>query len=154
MKKRMVYCKAVLFTVLLLIQQAPVYAQATLADYVRAAGLRERFQELAINIADRANWIGTTTRFWYRKSIKGGNQFVLVDAETLDKKPAFDHEKLATSLSAAAGHKYTALKLPFNSLTFVDSEKAIEFVIPDSPGGPPPANRFGPEGTRWKCELS
>jgi dipeptidyl aminopeptidase/acylaminoacyl peptidase len=159
MKKRMDYCKAVLFVGLLLmqtamLQPASIYAQAKLADYERASGLRERLQGLAINIADRANWIGITSRFWYRKSVKDGNQFVLVDAETLEKKPAFDHERLAASLSAAAGQKYTALKFPFNTITFVDNEKAIEFFIADSPNGQPPTSRFGPDGTRWKCELS
>ena len=157
MKKRMVYCKSLLFVGLLLLQQAmlPVaaHAQTTLADYERASGLRERLQGLPINIPDRANWIGTS-RFWYRKSVKDGNQFVLVDADTLEKKAAFDHERLANSLSTASGQKYTALKLPFNTITFVDNEKAIEFFIPDSPNGPPPANRLAPDGTRWKCELS
>jgi dipeptidyl aminopeptidase/acylaminoacyl peptidase len=159
MKKRMHYCKAVLFVGLLVMQQvmllpAPTYAQTTLADYERASGLREKLQGLAINITDRTNWIGTTSRFWYRKSVKDGYQFGLVDAETLEKKPAFDHEKVAASLSTAAGKKYTAPKLPFNSITFVDNEKAIEFFVSDSPNGPPPNARFGSEGTRWRCELS
>ena len=63
--------------------------------------LRNKFQALAVNIPDRVNWIESTSRFWYRKSVKGGNEFVLVDAETLAKKPAFDHERLAAALSAA-----------------------------------------------------
>src|ERR1041385_5082669 len=75
-------------------------AQVTAADYDRAAKLREKYQGLAINIAEPANAIESTSRFWYRKSVKGGSEFVVVDASTLVKKPAFDHERLAASLAA------------------------------------------------------
>ncbi|MDQ3013920.1 MAG: S9 family peptidase, partial [Acidobacteriota bacterium] len=119
------------------------YAQGTLADYERANGLREKYVGLATNLPERANWIGQTSRFWYRKAVKGGNEFVLMDAETLAKKPAFDHERLAAALSAAASEKYTALKLPFVQINFVDNEKAIEFSIQDARGE-----------TRWRCELA
>src|SRR2546428_10565444 len=88
------------------------YAQVTQADYERAAGLRNRFQGLAVNIVERPTWIGKTSRFWYRKAVKGGNEFVLVDEEALTKNPAFDHQKLAASLSATTGRKYTAVTLP------------------------------------------
>src|SRR2546425_5003882 len=104
-----------------------VCAQGTLADYERAANLRKQFEGLAINLPGRANWIEKTNRFWYRKSVKGGHEFVLFDAESLTRKPAFDHEKLAASLSAATAGKYTALDLPFTTLTYVDTEQAIEF---------------------------
>ena len=124
---------------LLLLFPALVLAQGTSADYERANGLREKYNGLAVNLAERANWIEKTSRFWYRKTVQGGNEFVLVDAETLAKKAAFDHERLATSLSAATGEKYTALKLPFNTFNFVDSEKAIEVFADDA---------------RWRCDLA
>ena len=85
-----------------MLSPAVLYAQVTRADYERAAGLRDKLQGLVINAPERANWIGQTSRFWYRKSVKGGAEFALVDAATGAKGPAFDHEKMATSLSAAA----------------------------------------------------
>ena len=115
------------------------HAQGTLADYQRATALRERNQNLVANMPERANWIGDTGRFWYRKAVKGGHEFVVVDAATLAKAPAFDHEKLAGSLSKATGEKYTALKLPFPVITFVDKQQAIEFVA---------------AGSRWKADLA
>ena len=148
----------VVFVVVLVLQsvtlQTVIHAQGTLADYDRATGLRERLQGLAVNVWDRGNWISNTSRYWYRKSVKGGDEFVLVDAQTLEKKPAFDHEKLAASLSAAAAQKYTALKLPFITISFVDNEKSIEFTVGEFPLGP--RANFGPgrEGVRWKCDLS
>ena len=67
----------------LLLAPTIIYAQVTQADYERAANLRDKLQGLAVNAPERANWIGQTSRFWYRKSVKGGAEFVLVNAETL-----------------------------------------------------------------------
>jgi dienelactone hydrolase len=114
-------------------------AQVTPADYQRATGLRAKYQAAAINIAEPATWIDKTPRFWYRKSVKGGHQFLRVDAETLEKRPAFDHEKLASALSKAAGRSYTPVTLPFNSISFRDNEKTLEV-------------RF--ENGTWRCGLS
>ncbi len=126
---------------LLILVCLPVFisAQGKLADYERAAGLRDKVEGLALNIMGRPVWIEKTSRFWYRKTVKGGAEFVVVDAENQSKKPAFDHAKLAASLSSAAGEKYAAVKLPFNTITFVDAEKAIEFEVGDS---------------KWKCDLA
>lgn len=154
---RMRYYTAVLFVGVLLqpmFPQPAAYAQGTLADYERVSGLRLKLQGLAINIPERASWIGSTSRFWYRKSVKGGNEFVLVEAETLTKKPAFDHEKLAASLSTAAGQQYSATRLPFNAITFVDNETAIEFTAGEFPGLFGNFGFGGGEGTRWRCNLS
>ncbi len=123
---------------MLILFPVAIKAQGTLADYERAQSLRNKFQALAINLPERTNWIEKTDRFWYRKYVKGGNEFVLVDAEKLTKDPAFDHAKLAAALSAASGEKYEALALPFTSITFVENEHAIEFIAGDS---------------NWRCDL-
>jgi len=127
---------------LLLLFPAFANAQGTQADYGRAAGLREKFQGLVVNAPERAEWIDKTSRFWYRKSVKGGYEFVLVDAETLAKKTAFDHEKLAAALTTAlppGDNAITALRLPFDEITFVDGERAIE---------------INSRGARWRCDLT
>src|SRR5215813_12682124 len=111
-----------------LLLPAICFAQVTAADYERAAKLRDRFQGLAVNIPEPANAIDNTHRFWYRKAVKGGNEFVLVDADTAARKPAFDQERLAVSLSAAANEKYTAVTLPFNTFQYVDNAAAITFT--------------------------
>jgi dipeptidyl aminopeptidase/acylaminoacyl peptidase len=127
-----------LFVLALLLLTAGASAQITPDDYEIAGRLRERFQGLAVNVPEAVTAIEGTSRFWYRKSVRGGNEFVLVDAETLAKKPAFDHAQLAASLSMAAGGKYTAVTLPFSTFRFVDSERAIEF----SAGG-----------STWRCDV-
>jgi dipeptidyl aminopeptidase/acylaminoacyl peptidase len=126
-------------------------AQGTLADYERAMTLREKYQPLALDVVDQVNWIESTHRFWYRRTIEGGTEFMVVDAETLAKKPAFDHAKLAAAISSAAGGKYTAVKLPFNTFTFVDDEKAIEFTLNGAGGrGAAPGGGRPPA---WRCSL-
>ena len=135
-------------------------AQGTLADYERAQGLRAKSQGLVVGVPGAATWIGDSHHFWYSKAVKGGTEFLLVDAETGSKKAAFDQEKLAAAISKAAGGHYTALALPFapsqggrgggggagrggfgnaGGLTFVDGERAIE---------------FGVNGYLYRCELS
>jgi hypothetical protein len=100
-------------------------AQGTPADYARGEGLRAKYEAAAIEVAGAPSAVGRTHRFWYRKSVRGGDQFVLVDADTQQKQPAFDHEKIAQALSRAANGAYTALKLPFNSVVFTDDGDAF-----------------------------
>ena len=115
-------------------------AQGTRADYDRALKLRETFQNLSTDIADPGSWIADSTHFVYRKSLSGGRQqFLLVDATTALKQPAFDHARLADSLSKASGVAYTPEKLPFTSVKFIDGGKAMEYA----------AGEF-----QWKTDLS
>jgi dipeptidyl aminopeptidase/acylaminoacyl peptidase len=105
----------------------------TEADYQRANSMRTKVQALALNVTGPMNWIGATDRFWYRKSVAGGSVFMVMNAATLEKSAAFDHDKLA----AALGEKYTGLTLPFTEFTFVD-DHAIQFVM---------------TGSNWRCDL-
>src|SRR5262245_47491733 len=130
----------ILVLVLLLVPAAWAQrAQLTPDDYARANAVRTKFQGLAVNLPEPARAIEKTSRFWYRKSVKGGNEFVVVDAETLVKRPAFDHEKLASSLAAATNEKIGPLTLPLQTFSFIDNERAISFVQGSS---------------IWRCELS
>ena len=124
-----------------LLTPLPATPQGTLADYARSNSLGERLQGLVVDIAERPTWIGETTRFWYRKTVEGGHNFLLVNAETRTRAPAFNHERLASTLSALpafADDTITAIDLPFNRIEFTDDEQAIEFVA---------------ENLAWQCDL-
>lgn len=108
-------------------------AQGTLADYARAEKLRTTYQGLAIDIAGPATTIGRTHRFWYRKAVRGAERFVVVDADTQQRQPAFDHEKIAAALSKATGNSYKATALPFNTLTFTQDGSAFTVNVDGSP---------------------
>jgi dipeptidyl aminopeptidase/acylaminoacyl peptidase len=114
-------------------------AQVTPADYDRALGLRERWMYLTEGLADPVTWVDDTSRFYYRKTVKGGFEFVMVDAQTLQKRPAFDQERVATALSQATGTKYTGSRLPFDSFQFSNGERAIEVNFSE---------------TGWTCRLT
>jgi dipeptidyl aminopeptidase/acylaminoacyl peptidase len=130
-------------------------AQGTLADYQRAMTLRDKYDGLAIHVADAPRWIGETTRFYYRRTVKGGHEWMLVDSATKEQRPAFDHARLAEAVAAATKRKATAVELPFNNFTFVDNEKSIEFTL-GAPGGR--GARGGGPGAAgdvppWRCSL-
>jgi dipeptidyl aminopeptidase/acylaminoacyl peptidase len=118
---------------LTLLVPALLSAQGTAADYQRSTGLRQKYQGLLVDAPEAPNWIDSTSRFWYRKAVRGGNQFVLVDATTGTKAPAFDHQRLATSLGTATGRTYTAITLPFTAITFADGGRRIDVTV-DSGG--------------------
>ena len=119
----------------------PLAVRAQPADYARAESVRDRIDGLVVDAPEPANWIGATTRFWYRKSMAGGNAFVLVDAATLERKPAFDHAAIASALGAATGRSFTATTLPFAVVSFARDERSIDFAIPG-------------DSVRWSCTIA
>jgi hypothetical protein len=108
-------------------------AQGTPADYARAEKLRATYESLAVDIVGPATAIGRTHRFWYRKAVRGAEQFVVLDADTQERQPAFDHEKIAAALSKATGNSYTATALPFNTLAFTPDGSAFTVNVEGSP---------------------
>jgi dipeptidyl aminopeptidase/acylaminoacyl peptidase len=117
---------------------AALHAQGTPADYARADSFVARARGIVAGVADEPSWIGATGRFWYRTSVAGGTRFVVVDPARRRRAPAFDHARLALALRAATHDSATALTLPFDRFTFVDKERALEFVLRDS---------------TWRCSL-
>ncbi len=134
--------RSISILVVLLAVSAAVSAQGTLADYERADALQAKFQAAVINMPGAPNWIGRSNRFWYSRTLRDGSEIIRVDADTLEQRPAFDHERMAASLSAASGQKFTAIKLPLGgqaNLVFTDDEQKITFTAASS---------------RWECQLS
>ncbi len=123
----------------LVLLSASAAAQITPADYERAQGLREQYEALAIGVPDPPTWIGTTHRFYYRRSRAEGFEFITVDADTRQKQASFDHARLAESLSKAVNRGYTAWRLPFQTFTFNEALSAIDLTI---------------DGARWTCVLA
>jgi dipeptidyl aminopeptidase/acylaminoacyl peptidase len=143
---------------------ATARAQGTVADYQRADSFAARARNLVTGVADQPSWIGQTARFWYRRSVAGGHQFVVVDPERRRKAQAFDHHRLARALAAARKDTVTAVTLPFNRFTFVNGERAIEFALSDSTwrcalrdyacenvGPVPPRDDRGRSGVPWSA---
>ncbi|MGH9408932.1 MAG: hypothetical protein ACRD1V_05720, partial [Vicinamibacterales bacterium] len=131
--------KRLLLFLVIVLAAPTVYAQGTQADYERALGLRKQYEALVGNVTDAPHWIGTTHRLWYRRTITGGHDFILADADAHTKNPAFDHARIAAALTTAIGKPYSALDLPFNAFDFVDGERGIQFAA---------------AGNTWRCSLA
>lgn len=124
--------------VALSLSPASTRAQGTAADYARAESVRPRLDGLVMDAVDTVGWIGNTSRFWYRKSVKGGTTFMLADVATKEKKPAFDHGRIAVSLENATNRKISPTALPFAALQFSNDETSMEVRI---------------ETVRYQCTL-
>jgi len=137
-------------------------AQGTIPDYLRATGLRDKYDGLVVDAIETPRWIERTNRFWYRKTVKGGHQFLLVDADVATKAPAFDHVRLAAALESALGRPVTPVTLPFSVFEFTNSGRDIQFLVSDAPGGRGGATGgrgrgdgplFPPGTPTWRCSL-
>jgi dipeptidyl aminopeptidase/acylaminoacyl peptidase len=121
----------------------------TADDYSRA----ERFMgynttPLVFRNTVRPSWLGRPAtgtgndkddRFWYRVNVPGGAEFVFVDPARALKEPAFDHGRVAASLSVANKATYTALTLPFNDFDYTADLAALEFSVAKQ---------------RWRCDRA
>ncbi len=108
------YLSAVAVAALTLALTSTAMAAApTVSDYERSIGLRDAWVGFAQNIAEPGHWIDGTHKYVYRRTVPGGFEFVMLDADTQSKAPAFDHDRLAASFSRAMSKPYTGLKLPF-----------------------------------------
>ncbi len=86
------------------------------------------------------HWFQGDLRFWYRNDLReGAKEFILVNAETGKREPAFDHAKLAASLSQAAGESFKPDTLPFSSIEFVHDSQSLQFEA---------------AGKTWECDLA
>ncbi|MFC1555244.1 DPP IV N-terminal domain-containing protein [candidate division KSB1 bacterium] len=74
----------------------------------------------------------------YRKTVPGGNEFVLVNPEDGTKTSPFDQERLAGALSDVTGTDYEAISLPFTQFEFADNGNSITFET---------------RGMKYKCDL-
>jgi hypothetical protein len=90
-------------------------------------------------------------RFWFRKTLPGGQLWLNVDAAHGAKEPLFDHQRLAIELGIRTGNEYTPLDLPLadpaaqfvvkydgSNAYIQEGAMAIEFIL---------------GGMHWRCDL-
>jgi hypothetical protein len=117
-------------------------------DYARAERfLAQHTTPLVSGVPGRPTWL-PDGRFWYRVSVAGGAEFILVDPARRRRAPAFDHARLAEALSAATGRSIEAAALPFQRFDLSrDGRTLTVSVTPSAPMAPPG------DGGRWRCDL-
>lgn len=100
----------------------------TAADYQRAEKMMGyNTRQLVDRDSIRPNWLAGD-RCWYRILTSRGSEFVLVEPARGTRAAAFDQQKLAAALSAAAGKKYDAYRLPFKTFSYSPDGKSILFA--------------------------
>ncbi len=99
------------------------------ARYERARALfhGQGSKSISFNSIVYPHWIGDSDHFWYKRDLRNGHQYRLVDAATANNKVAFDHDVLARSLARASGEKVDADNLPLGDLDITLSPLAFTF---------------------------
>jgi len=115
------------------------FAQGTAADYERAGRLKAKYEAAVIDVSGPATWIGNTHRFWYRKLSRTMYIYMIFDADTSQKNAAFDHEKIAASLSKLTGNTYKAQDLQLAQLRFDNAVTSFNASV---------------DGTAVRCTIS
>ena len=109
-------------------------------SYQRADSQRQSATSLAFKLKVTPHWYDNDRHFWYRNDLANGvKEFIDVDTARGHRTLAFDHARLAESLSRTSGATYSASKLPFASIEFSDDRKSMTFDV---------------DGKQWKCDLS
>ena len=74
-------------------------------DAARAANLRKLVGGKVLNENIYVQWMKDESHLWFHKKLaEGGHQIVLVNTTNGERRPAFDHDKLAASLKLDAGN--------------------------------------------------
>ena len=134
------WCRTLAVVAVLVCLSVPICpAQGTREDYQRAQQFLPGNLRHRVYIAEVIpHWIAEKSRFWYRKAGTKGTDFILVDRERNTSGPAFDHARLAVSLSKATKRDYQPTELPFDTFDYAKDAKSVSFQV---------------EGTPWTCQL-
>ncbi len=110
-----------------------LFGQDLKSLYEKADNFPGTYENKCYYIASRTEYIRNTSCFSYLTNTPSGKTFFLIDAEKKTKKIAFDHERLATSLSDYFKEKTDRNKLPFYSIKFNEGLKSIRFTWKNEP---------------------
>ena len=106
-----------------------LFAQGSKADYERAMGLRGKVRNKVFKKDVNPKWSADGDRFWYRNDLSNDRrEFVLVNASKGERQLAFDHVKVAETLTNTLGQSVDAEKLPINELAFTDNPNQLRLI--------------------------
>ena len=111
----------------------------SITEYDRAANFfNKNAEQFTSGTLVEPKWIDSD-RFWFRNLVFGGHEFILIDIKGKTRSQAFDHSKVAASLSTAKDTTIASNKLPFNSFEYIENNK-IRFYTKTS--------------ERWEIDLN
>jgi len=78
------------------------------------------------------HWIEGQSKFWYRSVHRGGTAaWILIDAASGKRQPAFDHVAVSAKLTALLGREIDPERLPIQSLLFSQATPVITLAGPE-----------------------
>ena len=108
-----------LFIVTPLVAQAGLQ-EITADDYRRAElSLSQSTSPLVFGASVDPQWL-EDGRFWYRSTLSGGTEFIIVDPSELTRERAFDHDRIAAVLNRVSEEAYESSRLPLGNLLLED----------------------------------
>jgi dipeptidyl-peptidase-4 len=117
----------------------PVHGQGTAADYERSQKLPDLTRNKVFKDRVNPHWLSDKSRFWYRNDLPGeAREFIFVDAVKGERKPAFDHARLAAALTNATNKAHRGDRLAIDALDFSADGNLL---------------RFESGEIHWKCDL-
>lgn len=123
-------CKSLLFVIFFVAAVLGSFAQqepsVTADDYAHAEKFMGYNTNPLVYGVVKPTWL-PEDRFWYRNSGTSGVEFILVDAVTGTRVPAFDHAKVAAALSSVAGKSFDARHLPMGELA--EDAQSVTFTL-------------------------
>jgi dipeptidyl-peptidase-4 len=112
----------------------------TADDYARAEQfLGTTTRQLVSGIPGRPTWLADGSA-WYRVTGANGARFILVDPDQRTRADAFDHERLARTLSDATGSRISGDSLAVMAIELADDGGALLVTLRDAED-------------RWVCDV-
>ncbi len=113
-----------MFSVVVLFNSSAVSVE----DYQRADSTRE-FSKLIYNVVSSPSWVDSSYYFFYKTPVKKGEIYIIVNAGSLEKRPAFDQEKFCDRLNELLDTTFKPFALPIKNLRFNKEVNQMNFEI-------------------------
>lgn len=124
MRKGTIISNLSIFLSLLLIFKAE--AQGSLEEFRKSASVEKLFSDKVYNAPSDFHWSGDDF-LWYVTMTRDGKRFYKVLPEEQKQELAFDHSRLAESLSSKLEKNISADNLPIQKLEFNEDQSAFTF---------------------------
>jgi len=113
-------------------------AQVTVADYMKADSLAQKFRGKIWYGNVRPSWAGKTSVFTYENETSSGKEYIIVDPVKQTRKEAFNTEKLAKKMTDLSDKQIDPENLPISRVSFSEDLKSFTFMW---------------ENVEWTCKL-
>jgi len=120
--------RGIIVTANIILSTFMVWSQMSPEIYKRADDLIKNTADKVFYGSVRPSWIGKTNSFLYENLTPDGTEYMIIDAEKVTKKKAFDQERFAAAFGSATGKKCSPGKLPIRNIVFSDKLGSFAFT--------------------------